>query len=106
MEASRAKLDTHASPATYEYPSSTDIYPLAQFRVLRADELPANQKRGVAFQTVSVCPTSYLPWLKTELEARGVAFVRRKVHSYGEAAALAGPGGVLVNATALGKSRG
>lgn len=71
--------------------------------MLRADELPPSQKRGVAFQTVSVCPTFYLPWLKKELEARGVAFVHKKVASYGEAVALAGPGGVLVNATALGE---
>ena len=76
---------------------------LPQFRVLRADELPAGLKCGVGFQTVSVCPTHYLPWLKKELLARGVEFERKKVASYGEAAALAGPGGVLINATALGK---
>ena len=75
---------------------------LPQFRVLRADELPAGLKCGVGFQTVSVCPTHYLPWLKKELLARGVEFERKKVASYGEAAALAGPGGVLINATALG----
>ena len=74
----------------------------AQFRILAPDELPAGQGCGVGFKTVSVCPAQYLPWLKAGLAARGVAFVRKKVVSLGEAAALAGPGGVLVNATGLG----
>ena len=76
----------------------------SQFRILAPEELPAGQACGVGFKTVSVCPTYYLPWLKTELAARGVTFIRKKVTSLGEATALAGPGGVLVNATGLGAS--
>ena len=74
----------------------------SQFRVLNPSEVPASQKRGVGFQTVSVCPDQYLPWITNELKSRGVEFIRRKVASIGEAAALAGPNGVLVNATGLG----
>ena len=70
--------------------------------MLDSSEIPASQKRGVGFQTVSVCPDHYLPWLAKELQSRGVEFVPRKVASIGEAAALAGPNGVLVNATGLG----
>lgn len=73
-----------------------------QFRVLEPAEVPAGAKTGVSFTTVSLNPEVYLPWLKGELLARGVQFIRRKVHSLGEAAALAGPGGVVVNATGLG----
>ena len=74
----------------------------AQFRILAPDEVPASQGCGVGFKTVSVYPAQYLPWLKAELVAHDVAFVRKTVTSLGEAAALTGPGGVLVNATGLG----
>lgn len=77
-----------------------------QFRVLDGHELPAGFKCGVGFQTVSVCPSYYLPWITKELASRGVEVVRKKVASYGEAAALAGANGVLINATGLGASSG
>ncbi|KAM5535827.1 hypothetical protein V8D89_010445 [Ganoderma adspersum] len=97
-----------ASPSKVFYEEGVDVNDLwykdlvRDFRVLDSSELPATQKRGVGFQTVSVCPDHYLPWLAKELQSRGVEFVRRKVASIGEAAALAGPNGVLVNATGLG----
>ena len=65
--------------------------------------MPEGVKGGVHFTTFSVNPEAYLPWIKSELVARGVQFIRQRVHSLSEAAALAGPGGVLVNATALGQ---
>lgn len=75
---------------------------MLQFRVLDRSELPLDQKAGIAFKTFSVNPEVYLPWLQSELLTRGVEFVRRRVHSLGEAASLVGPNGVLVNATGLG----
>ncbi|KAH9947111.1 FAD dependent oxidoreductase [Amylocystis lapponica] len=72
------------------------------FRVLEPGEVPEGSKGGVAFTTISVNPETYLPWIKSELLAHGVQFVRQRVLSLSEAAALAGPGGVLVNATGLG----
>lgn len=51
---------------------------------------------------MSLNPEVYLPWLKGELEARRVTFVKKRVHSIGEAAEIAGPTGLVVNATALG----
>ena len=58
---------------------------------------------GVAFNTVSLNPQLYLPWLKGELEKRGITFIRKKVYSIGEAAEIAGPKGIVINATALGR---
>ncbi|KAH9849253.1 FAD dependent oxidoreductase [Lenzites betulinus] len=97
-----------ASPSRVFYDAGKDLDALwyktlvRDFRVLDGSELPVGTKAGVGFQTVSVCPQAYLPWLKSELVARGVAFVRKRVVTLGEAAALAGPNGVLVNATGLG----
>ncbi|CDO73023.1 hypothetical protein BN946_scf185007.g77 [Trametes cinnabarina] len=97
-----------SSPSRVFYGEGTNLDELwyktlvRDFRILDKDELPANMKAGVGFQTVSVCPDAYLPWLKSELLARGVEFIRRRVFTLGEAAALAGPNGVLINATGLG----
>lgn len=73
-----------------------------QFRILSPEEVPAGAVAGVAFTTVSLNPQLYLPWLRGELDARGVTFIRKKVYSIGEAAEIAGPKGVVINATALG----
>lgn len=66
------------------------------------EEVPDGAVAGVAFTTVSLNPQLYLPWLRTELATRGVIFLRKKVDSIQEAAELAGPAGVVINATALG----
>ena len=86
--------------------TSTRAHEHAQFRILKDSELPDGTQAGVDFQTVSVCPSYYLPWITKELASRGVEVVRKKVASYGEAAALAGANGVLINATGLGASSG
>jgi len=73
------------------------------FRILPSDyPLPANTKSGVQFDTFSLNPEVYLPWLKSELESRGVKFVRHLVKSLDEACELAGENGAVINATALG----
>lgn len=71
---------------------------------MNPDELPAGAVSGVVFTTVSLNPLIYLPWLKGELDSRGVTFIRKKVHSIEEAAQIAGPKGAVINATALGVS--
>ena len=65
--------------------------------------MPAGAQSGIAFTTVSLNPQLYLPWLKDELVARGVNFIRKRVYSIGEAAEIAGTNGVVINATALGE---
>ncbi|KAF7794849.1 hypothetical protein EIP86_005991 [Pleurotus ostreatoroseus] len=72
------------------------------FRVLEKEEIPAGATSGVAFTTVSLNPELYLPWLQGELVSCGVTFLKKRVYSIGEAAEIAGPKGVVINATALG----
>jgi glycine/D-amino acid oxidase-like deaminating enzyme len=73
------------------------------FRVLPSDyPFPADLISGVQFETFSVNPEVYLPWLKSKLESRGVRFLRRRVNSLDEACGLAGERGVVINATGLG----
>ena len=93
---------TYVPRATYTHLHLISAPSLNQFRILDKNEVPSGAISGVAFTTVSLNPEIYLPWLKGELEARGVQFIRKRVYSIGEAAAIAGPKGVLVNATGLG----
>ncbi|KAI0783302.1 nucleotide-binding domain-containing protein [Abortiporus biennis] len=72
------------------------------FRVLSKDEIPAGYGGGVIFDTITVNPQKYLPWMKNELLSRGVEFVRRQIHNIDEAADIAGPTGILFNCTGLG----
>jgi len=79
----------------------SDLY---QVRILPSDHpFPAEFTSGVEFETVIVNPEVYLPWIKSELESRGVRFVRRRVKSLDEACGLAGESGVVINATGLGE---
>lgn len=85
-------------------PSDQSNLDLHQFRVLPNDHpFPPKARCGVQFDTYSVNPESYLPWLKSQLEGRGVNFVRRRILSLDEAGELAGEGGVVINATSLGE---
>ena len=85
-------------------PSDQSNLDLHQFRVLPNDHpLPPKARCGVQFDTYSVNPEFYLPWLKSQLEGRGVNFVRRRILSLDEAGELAGEGGVVINATSLGE---
>ncbi|KAI0785359.1 FAD dependent oxidoreductase [Irpex lacteus] len=72
------------------------------FRVLKAEELPAGHLAGISFTTVSLNPQIYLPWLYHGLRARGVHFIRRKIEAISDAAEYFNGKGVVVNATALG----
>ncbi|KAI0059469.1 nucleotide-binding domain-containing protein [Artomyces pyxidatus] len=73
------------------------------FHVLPAEfALPANTKCGVQFHTVSVDPGRYLLSLKSTLVRRGVEFKKQRVVSLNEVGAIAGIGGIVVNASSLG----
>lgn len=71
--------------------------------MLSPSDVPEPFKAGVAFDTVSVNPAEYLPWLQSELTSCGVTFERRNVRSLDELKSLVGPDGILVNASSLGK---
>src|SRR6266849_8285728 len=79
----------------------SDLY---QLRVLPSEHpFPADVTSGVQLETFSVNPELYLPWIKSELDSRGVRFVRRRVSSLDEACGLAGESGAVINATGLGE---
>lgn len=69
---------------------------------LSESEIPVPYKVGVTFDTVSINPLEYLPWLRSELESRGVVFHRQYVSSLDEVKPFVGNNGILVNATSLG----
>ncbi|KAG0697447.1 hypothetical protein DFH29DRAFT_1022113 [Suillus ampliporus] len=54
------------------------------FRLLSESEIPAPYKAGIAFNTVTINPTEYLSWLRSELESRGVVFRRQYIRSLDE----------------------
>lgn len=58
----------------------------------------------MVFDTVSINPAFYLPWMKTELLKEGVEFIRRKVNSLDELPQFTEAGSIVVNATGLGIS--
>ena len=74
-----------------------------QFEQIEEAELPAGYELGYKFKTVTLRPALYLSWLKGELVARGVRFVKRRVSSIREAACFEDGVHVVVNATGLGK---
>ncbi|OCB85621.1 FAD dependent oxidoreductase [Sanghuangporus baumii] len=88
--------------ATFEKLWSMIPSGLVMFRLIPEAELPDGYKAGYAFTTVSLKPAVYLKWLRDELAKRGTVFVHKHVASIEEAAALSGPGSIVVNATGLG----
>ncbi|KAL5518788.1 hypothetical protein ACEPAH_471 [Sanghuangporus vaninii] len=97
------------SPARIFYPSTEGFNAepwwreiVRDFRLIPEAELPDRYRAGYAFTTVSLKPAVYLKWLTDELAKRGVVFVHKHVASIEEAAALGGPGSIVVNATGLG----
>jgi D-amino-acid oxidase len=55
------------------------------------------------YVTVAINPVKYLPWLKEQLVAKNVKFIRKKIQRLDEVRIFVGADGILVNATALGK---
>lgn len=65
-------------------------------------DCPPHVRSGVGFNTISVNPGVYLPWIKSELSKRGVRFIKERLVSLDQAAAMTPDGGIIVNATGLG----
>ncbi|KAG2148173.1 uncharacterized protein EDB93DRAFT_1280349 [Suillus bovinus] len=72
------------------------------FNLLSESEVPTPFKVGIAFNTVTINPLEYLPWLRSELESRGVVFHCQYIRSLDEVKPFVGKTGLLVNATSLG----
>ncbi|KAJ5129418.1 nucleotide-binding domain-containing protein [Penicillium bovifimosum] len=72
-----------------------------RYRRLKETELPAGSKLGFDFLTMTINPLRFLPWLKKELERRGVRFIRRTLETLDAARTIANCR-IVVNASGLG----
>jgi D-amino-acid oxidase len=68
----------------------------------RTTDVPDGYACGWRFATPVIDMSRYLPWLEGQVGGRGVEVVAGDVADLAAAAALAPPGGVVVNATGLG----
>jgi len=71
------------------------------YRVIPKSELPSGCTHGVKYTSLSMNPQILLPWLKEQLVAKGVKFVRAEVKSFDEARAIT-KARLIVNASGVG----
>ncbi|KAJ5679324.1 hypothetical protein N7462_007568 [Penicillium macrosclerotiorum] len=71
------------------------------YRRLPAKDLPPGAEIGFSYQTMTVNPAVFLPWIKNELVARGVRFIRKEVKTIEEARQVTGCK-IIVHASGLG----
>jgi hypothetical protein len=74
------------------------------YHVLPKSELPAGVTLGVKYTTLAMNPLILLPWLKRQLDAQAVKFVRAEVSSIEEARKLT-KAKVIVNASGVGAQK-
>ncbi|KAM0189133.1 hypothetical protein ACHAPA_007225 [Fusarium lateritium] len=72
-----------------------------RYRRLPSKDLPANAKVGFKYQSMTVNPAIFLPWIKNILDGKGVRFIRAEVKSLHEARSILQTK-VVVNASGLG----
>ncbi|GFG20787.1 D-amino acid oxidase, putative [Aspergillus udagawae] len=72
-----------------------------KYRRLPATDLPAGAKIGFTYQSMTVNPAAFLPWIKRLLDSKGVQFVRAEVKSLIEAQRMLGIK-IIVNASGMG----
>ncbi|EAU29704.1 predicted protein [Aspergillus terreus NIH2624] len=72
-----------------------------KYRRIPSQDLPEGAKIGFQYLSMTVNPARYLPWLKKKLDADGVRFIRKEVHSFDEAVQESGAK-TVVNASGLG----
>lgn len=51
-------------------------------------DLPANAKIGFKYQSMTINPAVFLPWIKALLDKMGVRFIRAEVHSINKARSI------------------
>ncbi|KAH8665817.1 hypothetical protein BGZ60DRAFT_56475 [Tricladium varicosporioides] len=74
---------------------------MPNYRTVPASELPKGITFGVKYDALGMNPEFLLPWLKKELDRRGVKFIRKEVKSVVEAREVTG-GKIVVNASGVG----
>lgn len=72
-----------------------------KYRLLPSKALPANAKIGFKYESMTVNPAVFLPWIKALLDKKGVRFIRAEVKSLDEARSILQTK-VIVNASGLG----
>ncbi|GAD92353.1 FAD dependent oxidoreductase, putative [Paecilomyces variotii No. 5] len=72
-----------------------------KYHVLDAKELPEKAKLGVRYQSMTVNPAVFLPWIQSILIDKGVRFYRAEVKSIDEARSTLKTQ-IIVNASGLG----
>ncbi|KAK5126481.1 hypothetical protein LTR85_010717 [Meristemomyces frigidus] len=73
---------------------------LPNFRVLTKEELPEGAPFGMAYTSIVVTPSIFLPWMRKRLEASGVKFQRMNISSLADLEGLGHD--VLINASGVG----
>ncbi|KAF5261680.1 hypothetical protein FOXYS1_7629 [Fusarium oxysporum] len=59
-----------------------------KYRRLPSKDLPANAKIGFKYQSMTVNPAVFLPWIKAVLDKKGVRFIRTEVKTIEEARSI------------------
>ncbi|WKT52873.1 hypothetical protein QSH57_003435 [Fusarium oxysporum f. sp. vasinfectum] len=59
-----------------------------KYRRLPSKDLPANAKIGFKYQSMTVNPAVFLPWIKAVLDKKGVRFIRAEVKTIEEARSI------------------
>lgn len=72
-----------------------------KYRRLLSKDLPANAKIGFKYQSMTVNPAVFLPWIQALLDKKGVCFIRAEVKSVEEARSILRTK-MIVNASGLG----
>ncbi|KAF8140527.1 FAD dependent oxidoreductase [Boletus edulis] len=75
---------------------------LVKLHELDRSDIPEPYKFGLEYYTISVNPQEYIPWLKSELLSRGVAFEQWHVNSLEDLRPLVGPEGVPCSRSIIG----
>lgn len=68
---------------------------------LPSKDLPACAKVGFTYQSMTVNPAVFLPWMKSRLDEKGVRFIQTEISSIDEAQSIL-KSKVVVNASGLG----
>ncbi|GAB1208181.1 hypothetical protein APSETT445_006922 [Aspergillus pseudonomiae] len=71
------------------------------YRLIPKDKLPKGVKLGFTYTSMTINPAFLLPWIQTQLKARGVTFLRKTLTSIQEAKSITGTE-YIVHASGLG----
>ncbi|KAJ5232955.1 hypothetical protein N7468_005911 [Penicillium chermesinum] len=72
-----------------------------RYRKIPPSKLLDGAQLGIEYTSMSINPTAFLPWIKKELEAKGVVFIRKTLTSIDEAKGIT-RAQIIVHASGLG----